>query len=343
MPLTTILNNKQQQQQIAKIKLVKGLKEAGALDAIRIALAKTKSDLFYRLRDVEGLDNRSSSPPLSPMNSPQIPPSYIVPKSPRDGQTSSGTSSPSPMSSLYSPAKLMSLFSPSSHSGNNTPTTHTPPAPHRSLPLPQNGRSTLATSTPIKVSPVVAAGRPYSSTYTSVSKSAYNDNNNNNSNSTHHPVTPARFLALPPERPCLLHFLYKDQKANQFTCPRMEAPYSSPEERKRLFRLYQHINVIATGAMWQSAALNDGGGGGGGGSSSPAKGRKGKIAFRPHKVYYHTSDRESILAWLTPGFELYATFSPMSSKANAIRICNQLLRWIKSEEEHLFVQNTPVW
>jgi len=62
-----------------------------------------------------------------------------------------------------------------------------------------------------------------------------------------------------------------------------------------------------------------------------------------HKVYYHVSEKETIVAWVTAGFELYATFSPLESKAVAIRACNQLLKWIKAEENSLFILDSPVW
>lgn len=40
---------------------------------------------------------------------------------------------------------------------------------------------------------------------------------------------------------------------------------------------------------------------------------------------------------LTQGFELYAVFGPLVTKPVAIAAINKLLRWIKKEEEHLFI------
>jgi len=115
------------------------------------------------------------------------------------------------------------------------------------------------------------------------------------------------------EIPSLLHFLYKSQSTNQFTAPKYEPPYNDKKERKRLFRLYQHVN------------------------------HRVNALSRPHKVYYLTTQSETIVAWVTSGFELYATFGPLESKPIAIKACNQLLRWIKMEENNLFILNSPVW
>eukprot|EP01113_Clastostelium_recurvatum_P040324 TRINITY_DN6266_c0_g1_i3.p1 TRINITY_DN6266_c0_g1~~TRINITY_DN6266_c0_g1_i3.p1 ORF type:complete len:248 (+),score=53.40 TRINITY_DN6266_c0_g1_i3:92-835(+) len=114
--------------------------------------------------------------------------------------------------------------------------------------------------------------------------------------------------------PCLLHFLYKAQSTNQFTTPRLDAPYNTPSERKRLFRLYQSIQV-----------------------------RVKPVSAKPHKVYYHVSQSETVVGWVTAGFELYATFSPLESKPVAIKACNQLLRWIKQEENNLFILTGSQW
>jgi len=43
---------------------------------------------------------------------------------------------------------------------------------------------------------------------------------------------------------------------------------------------------------------------------------------------------------VTSGFEMYATFSPLTSKPAAIAGINKLLRWIKREEDRLFILNS---
>uniref|UniRef100_A0A6B2L5T0 Vacuolar fusion protein MON1 homolog n=1 Tax=Arcella intermedia TaxID=1963864 RepID=A0A6B2L5T0_9EUKA len=115
--------------------------------------------------------------------------------------------------------------------------------------------------------------------------------------------------------PDLLHFLYKSHTLSQMTYPIAGPPYKTKEQRKRLFRLYEQVHC--------SVNILD--------------------KDKPHKVYYHRSDSEIIVVWVTTGFDLYACFSPLVSKATAIKGCNTLLKWIKQEENNLFIVTSPVW
>ncbi|XP_021335518.1 vacuolar fusion protein MON1 homolog B [Danio rerio] len=116
----------------------------------------------------------------------------------------------------------------------------------------------------------------------------------------------------------LRHFMYKPfdvpdnhRQLTQFTSPEMEAPYSSEEERMRLLDLYRDLH--------------------------------GRIhsASRPLKLIYHVAERETLLAWVTSKFELYTCFSPLVTKTCAINAITKLLRWIKKEEERLFIRYPP--
>ena len=55
--------------------------------------------------------------------------------------------------------------------------------------------------------------------------------------------------------------------------------------------------------------------------------------FRAYDIYYSNISRERnlvlILLQVTSGFELYAAFSPLVTKPDAINAINKLLRWIK--------------
>lgn len=110
--------------------------------------------------------------------------------------------------------------------------------------------------------------------------------------------------------PGILHFLYKAKSLGQFTEPAYDTPYSSTEERERLFNLYQCIYSRMHSQQ------------------------------RPLKILFHVGKYEAILGWVTTGFEMYATFSPMISKSAAISGINKLLRWIKREEDRLFIVNS---
>lgn len=52
---------------------------------------------------------------------------------------------------------------------------------------------------------------------------------------------------------------------------------------------------------------------------------------------------KSHLFQVTSGFELYVTFEPLITKHSAINAVNKLLRWIKKEEERLFILNAPTF
>ncbi|KAF7693294.1 vacuolar fusion protein MON1 homolog B [Silurus meridionalis] len=116
----------------------------------------------------------------------------------------------------------------------------------------------------------------------------------------------------------LRHFMYKPfdvpdnhHQLTQFTSPEMEAPYDSDEEKMRLLDLYRDMH--------------------------------GRIhnTSRPLKLIYHVAARETLLAWVTSKFELYTCFSPLVTKSCAINAITKLLRWVKKEEDRLFIRYPP--
>ncbi|CDH59496.1 vacuolar fusion protein mon1 homolog a-like [Lichtheimia corymbifera JMRC:FSU:9682] len=114
--------------------------------------------------------------------------------------------------------------------------------------------------------------------------------------------------------PGLLHFLYKSKTHVQFTCPNFSGPYTNNSvNRKRLHRLYHY----AYDRMHCRA--------------------------RPMKLYYHEAEKEILLGWITSSFEVYVVFTPDTPKSSIISSSNQLLRWIKRNEENLFIVNSPVF
>uniref|UniRef100_A0A2K5VF48 Vacuolar fusion protein MON1 homolog n=1 Tax=Macaca fascicularis TaxID=9541 RepID=A0A2K5VF48_MACFA len=107
--------------------------------------------------------------------------------------------------------------------------------------------------------------------------------------------------------PDLRHFLYKSKSSGLFTSPEIEAPYTSEEEQERLLGLYQYLH---------SRAHN---------------------ASRPLKTIYYTGPNENLLAWVTGAFELYMCYSPLGTKASAVSAIHKLMRWIRKEEDRLFI------
>jgi hypothetical protein len=167
----------------------------------------------------------------------------------------------------------------------------------------------------------------------------------------------------------LLHFVYKSLSTSQMTAPVHTPPYTTVKEQKRLYRLYEHVHSrvhMSTGVplavngelLEQSGASPLSSSSQSASSTSTASSTNaahvaapasavaelaGPALGTPHKVYYHISDKETIIAWVTTGFELYATFGPLEQKSVCIKSCNMLLKWIKQEENNLFIQDSPVW
>eukprot|EP00041_Stephanoeca_diplocostata_P015202 m.288513 g.288513 ORF g.288513 m.288513 type:complete len:535 (+) comp19962_c0_seq1:277-1881(+) len=115
------------------------------------------------------------------------------------------------------------------------------------------------------------------------------------------------------EVPDLRHFLYKSKSIAQYTSPTLEAPYNLPGERLRLFRRYQSVH------------------------------NRIHSAARPLKIYFHNGQKESLLGWVTQTFELYACFGPLVTKPAAINAVLRLIRWMKREEDGLFIPSSLVF
>ncbi|XP_072344100.1 vacuolar fusion protein MON1 homolog B-like isoform X2 [Scyliorhinus torazame] len=116
----------------------------------------------------------------------------------------------------------------------------------------------------------------------------------------------------------LWHFMYKPldipdnhKQLTQYTSPEIGAPYSTEQEKEHLFDLYQYLH-----SRIHSSA-------------------------RPLRLTYHVAEKETLLAWVTGKFELYTCFSPLVTKAAAINIITKLLRWLKKEEDQLFIRSPP--
>lgn len=113
--------------------------------------------------------------------------------------------------------------------------------------------------------------------------------------------------------PEMRHVLYKCKSTAQFWSPGFQPPYTTDDEIERLLGLYQCLHHRL---------------------HSPS---------RPLKLIFQQLDKETMLAWVASGFELYVTFEPLVTKPDAIEAVSKLLKWIKKEEERLFILNSPTF
>lgn len=111
----------------------------------------------------------------------------------------------------------------------------------------------------------------------------------------------------------LRHFLFRHISKSQMTMPSFTAPYHTKPMRKRLIRLYQQCHATV------------------------------HRQAQPLKFCFRVTEHESVLVWTTSGFELYAVFGPLDSYETCITGCNALNRWIRAEEQNLFIVDSPVW
>ncbi|RKP05985.1 MON1-like protein A-like protein [Thamnocephalis sphaerospora] len=105
--------------------------------------------------------------------------------------------------------------------------------------------------------------------------------------------------------PGLRHCMFRSTQSKQIA---IAEPITYNEgDQQRLFGLYQH----ASGLLHARSA--------------------------PIMVHYHTTATETLMAWSSASFELYAVFGPFISKSSVITAVNTLIRWIQKAEDALFV------
>ncbi|XP_070496383.1 vacuolar fusion protein MON1 homolog [Chironomus tepperi] len=115
--------------------------------------------------------------------------------------------------------------------------------------------------------------------------------------------------------PEIRHFFYKNKKNTQLLCSEITAPYSNNlDQFERLEAMYYdlHNRIHRTS--------------------------------RPLKLIYEMHQHEIQLAWVTANYELYATFEPLVDKKSVIIAqVNKLLKWIRKEEDKLFMTGTHIF
>ncbi|KAM9410810.1 vacuolar fusion protein MON1 homolog A isoform 2-T3 [Pholidichthys leucotaenia] len=107
--------------------------------------------------------------------------------------------------------------------------------------------------------------------------------------------------------PELRHFLYKSKSSGLYTSPEFPVVYQSDKEQRRVMGLYQELH----------SSLHH--------------------PTRPLRIFYRCGETENLMAYVTNGFELYLCFSPLATKALAYSAVSKLLKWIRKEEDRLFI------
>ncbi|XP_055548155.1 vacuolar fusion protein MON1 homolog A [Wyeomyia smithii] len=113
--------------------------------------------------------------------------------------------------------------------------------------------------------------------------------------------------------PEIRHFIYKSKSNAQLLCSELTIPYSSIGQFKRLEGMYFELH---------HRIHNSG---------------------RPVKLIYQMQEKEILLAWVTQAYELFATFEPTVHRNEVINLVNKLLKWIRKEENNLFILSAPTF
>ncbi|EMD39922.1 hypothetical protein CERSUDRAFT_112166 [Gelatoporia subvermispora B] len=116
--------------------------------------------------------------------------------------------------------------------------------------------------------------------------------------------------------PGLRHFLYKSRAHVQATMPLFEDPYNDLNEKRRLVTLYQTLYDAIHAKSGQQSTL---------------------------KLQYIRTERESVMGWITQGFEVYLAISPLIPKVGVVGAANSIARWVQKEEKRLFLRDAPVF
>lgn len=112
--------------------------------------------------------------------------------------------------------------------------------------------------------------------------------------------------------PELKHFLFKDNNIFQYFVSDYALPHAqSLEQQQHIFDMYQRL-------YHKLHNKNNG-----------------------LKIIYMQQKYETILGWMTSGFEIYATFSPLVTKSITIRAINKLLEFTQKNRLKIFLNAMP--
>ncbi|KDN42083.1 DUF254-domain-containing protein [Tilletiaria anomala UBC 951] len=128
------------------------------------------------------------------------------------------------------------------------------------------------------------------------------------------------------------HFFYKSRINTQITSPILDSTYAKgTKDLHRLLGLYDHAFQAIHGIGHVSR------------SSQVEQAVGLTLAPPPLKMHYIKTTQEAVLAWITQPFELYLTVSPWLPKSAVIAAANAVAKWVKKQENSLFLLSPPVF
>jgi len=126
---------------------------------------------------------------------------------------------------------------------------------------------------------------------------------------------PVSRLGVMSEGASLRHFMYRNPALSQYTTSAFVPPYNIPSESKRLVREYK---LVRQNMNFMCAKNNV-------------------------KIYFHKTQHECILGMNTGSGELVAAFSLTTSKSSALLLCESIKKWVRREEDTLFISSIPTF
>lgn len=123
----------------------------------------------------------------------------------------------------------------------------------------------------------------------------------------------------------LVHFAFVARGYRQVVVPLFSTPEykDDPKAQKRIYKAYKSLraNLEITSPNLVSMSGSD---------------------LGPHSFMYKADEGKTFVVWSSKMFELYAVFSVVKSKSQAVNACNNIVKFILKDEEIYFITNHPI-
>ena len=123
----------------------------------------------------------------------------------------------------------------------------------------------------------------------------------------------------------LIHFAFVARGYRQVVVPPFSTPEykDDPKAQKRIYRAYKSLR----------ASLE---------ITSPNLVSMSGSDLGPHSFLYKAVDGKTFIVWSSKMFELYAAFSVIKSKSQAVSACNNIIKFILKGEDTYFITSHPM-